>query len=620
VRRNLVLTLAAGLPLALYLRTLSCASYWLDGGEFVAAAINLDIAHPPGHPLTALYGKALSFLPLGPLPFRIALGQALAAALGTLFVFRACKIGARALGLRSASLITPIALLGAWLTALGYAIWFQAIRPEVYALQACLLFIAIERLARFQVGAARDPRPLYTAAFAVGLGLTNHHLMAFFLFPALFACAWHAARRFGYRPVWISAGLGLLALGVYLYLPLRAARHPPENLGDPRTLERIYWVVSARVYARDMGQQFPEPLSTRFAEVGVVLSQQLLSVFIPAALLGLYALLRRREGRPLGVLWLLVALPVLCIRPWLGSVRGNPDAIAYLSAGLAVAAVLASAALAVLASLLSERIASPRLWAFTCWTILLASLACQVGTRMPALDLSSFHGTDPFDEYRERVLPPRSVLVATTPQTVFRELELAATETVRPDVTLIPVPFLRYPGVADALIARSPDVRALVQSFLASERFDHPTLERLASHRPVLLELDPHTPPSSYGALLPVGLLYAVVGSRAAHAALINATALQRQVYARIYADLGNDQRETETSRQLLWLHYMDALYYTAWGQRTEAKRSLRKGAHLYPHDAQLKALAQTLDATPIGTAINVQPFLRFDVVPRAVR
>src|SRR5690348_6770306 len=74
--------LAGIVPFALYLSTLNASTYWLDSGEFVEASVNLDIAHPPGHPLTGLYGKLCSLLPFGSLALRVALGQAIAAALG----------------------------------------------------------------------------------------------------------------------------------------------------------------------------------------------------------------------------------------------------------------------------------------------------------------------------------------------------------------------------------------------------------------------------------------------------------------------------------------------------------------------------------------------------------
>jgi hypothetical protein len=53
---------------AVYAATASGHGYWLDSGEFTAAAVALDIAHPPSHPLAQLWAKPFTLLPIGPLP------------------------------------------------------------------------------------------------------------------------------------------------------------------------------------------------------------------------------------------------------------------------------------------------------------------------------------------------------------------------------------------------------------------------------------------------------------------------------------------------------------------------------------------------------------------------
>ena len=158
--------LACGLPFVAYLVTLSGHSYWLDAGEFVAVAADLGIAHPPGHPLFAVYGKLWSLLPLGALPFRIALGQALAAALAAGLLYRACLSTASALGAGRDWPAKITALACAWLWSLSFGVWFQAVRPEVYALQALVLLLAIERMVALQLDPARGTRALYAATFA----------------------------------------------------------------------------------------------------------------------------------------------------------------------------------------------------------------------------------------------------------------------------------------------------------------------------------------------------------------------------------------------------------------------------------------------------------------------
>jgi hypothetical protein len=604
--------LAATLPLAAYLCTLSGHSYWLDGGEFVAASINLDIAHPPGHPLSALYGKLWTLLPLGPLPFRVALGQAVAAALAAGLLYRACRTCVDAFGERSQVIAVPAALIGAWLPALSFAIWFQAVRPEVYALQGLVCMLAVDRLAVVQASEARDARPLYAAAFALGLGLTNHHLMAFFLFPALLWCAWTSARRArSVRPIAICALLGLLALSTYAYLPVRAAQQPPANFGAPLTFARFFWVVSSRVYARDFGDQNPQPLSERFADIGVALVENLHLAFVLAALAGLYLAWRERTSRRVGWLWLIIALTVLGVRPWLGPVRGNPDSLGYLFCGIAAVGALVSFAAAGLATLVQVRVQGNRLPSALLCACAVLAVALQVSRHGRNADLFDFSATDVIDEYRLRQLPQRTALIAATPQTVFRFLELAASEAVRPDLVLVPLPFLRYPGMPSTLMKRHPQVRVLVNDFLALDRLRSGPLVHLARRGPVMTELESHLASDSYRVLLPAGLLYAVVRPRAARDFLPRAATLQRHVYARIASGLGRQIGETETARQLLWLRYTDALYYAAIGRPDRAREALAAAELLQPRDAHVRSLRRALLAQQ--GAFDVQPFFAFD-------
>ena len=55
--------LAGGLPLIVYLCSASGYAHWLDAGEFVAAAADFGISHPPGHPLASLVLGSANLLP-----------------------------------------------------------------------------------------------------------------------------------------------------------------------------------------------------------------------------------------------------------------------------------------------------------------------------------------------------------------------------------------------------------------------------------------------------------------------------------------------------------------------------------------------------------------------------
>lgn len=611
--------LAALAALLGYLATASPGSYWLDGGELVSATIALDIIHPPGHPLTALWGKAFTLLPLGGLPFRVALGQAVAGALGMYFLCTALQRATRALEL-PAAIGGPLAVAASTAIAFCFGLWFQAVRPEVYALQALLLMIAMERMSALLESGYRDGRPLLGACVAIGLGLTNHHLMAFFFFPALaygalrvvFARRSLGAARMA-RPIALCTAAGVLCLLVYAYLPLRAASDPPLNLGSPTTLERIYWVVSAQVYAREMGEANPQPMDERYLDVLVVLVEQLGWLAVLLAFVGGYASARNAALRATGLLWLLIGGPVLLIRPWLGAVRGNPDSMGYLIAGYCAVAAFALLGVAVLLSLWEAVHARTRLARAVTVALCVVFVASQVAAQAASSSLASFAGTEAFDDARVRALPPRSVVVATTPQTVFRQLELMAVERVRPDVALMPLPFLRYPGVADGVLERTPELRALVTAYLASDRLDPKALLELARARPTLVELDTtHIEPASYGALVPDGALYRV-RDRATQASWPELLGAQEHNQQALVRELREALGDPDALRIVLWLRYTDALYFAALGQRAAAVRSLEAARALYPEDGHVLAMLEALQSSAAAGPIDVRPFLRLE-------
>src|SRR5205823_4027449 len=121
--------------------------YWLDSSEFAAAAWTLGNAHPPGHPLAALWGRLLVMLPLGSIGFRVAIGQAAAGALAVL----ATGLGAQAVAVRLGAALGAAGALGAvagLLFGFSWGLAFQSVRPEVYALNAGLVLGALALVVR----------------------------------------------------------------------------------------------------------------------------------------------------------------------------------------------------------------------------------------------------------------------------------------------------------------------------------------------------------------------------------------------------------------------------------------------------------------------------------------
>src|SRR5512147_2414648 len=177
--------IAAGVPLACWIATISLHDYWLDSGEFVAEGVELGIAHPPGHPLEALVGNLVALVPLGSLSFRVSLASALCATVATAFLFRAIDTTVRATGVTRGAVRVPLALGATWLASCAPGWWWQAVRPEVYALHAMLACVAIERVVALEARwPTSDVRPAYVGALAIGLALANHHYLAVLLLPA----------------------------------------------------------------------------------------------------------------------------------------------------------------------------------------------------------------------------------------------------------------------------------------------------------------------------------------------------------------------------------------------------------------------------------------------------
>ncbi len=611
-RRLVALALASGVPLAAYLATASAHGYWLDGGEFSAQAAGLDIAHPPGHPLAGLLGALFTLIPLGPIPLRVAVGQAICAAAAAGFLYSAIDTTVRALGVSRDRLAVPLALGGTWLVACSYAWWFQAVRPEVYALEALLVCLAIERIVALEAAwPTHDVRPLYVAALALGLGLANHHFIAFLAMPALAPTLARVYRARGSRPLMVSGGALALGVGAYVYLPVRAATDPLMNLGDPTDAARLFWVVSAKVYAQGSGLDAPQPLGERLADVVLILAENLHVVVLVLALAGLYALLRTAGARRIGVVWLLVFTVNLAARAWLKSVRNNPDVLGYMMPGIAALGALATALVAAVFGRVGQRPDGVPRTTATVVALLVAALGlAQLHHSAERASLAGLHATDDFDEERIRRLPPHAVVVAHDPQTVFRHWSAAAVEQVRPDVTIVPMPFLDYPGVVDALVQRDPDVTELLRGYRLSGELRQPDLQSLAARRPLLVELDVRVPRALYETMVPAGLYYEVVDGGATDTDVLEAAEPHREVVRRLYAHLGDDAQETETTNHLLWLHYMDAIYYAAVGAREPARYAVEQALAIAPSSRELTALALLLANPDEEGPVDVAPFL----------
>src|SRR5919112_3009683 len=228
------------LVFVLYLRTLAPTSLPYDRPDLLDVPMLqmqvcvLGMTHPTGYPSYLMLSHLFTYLPFGDCAYRVNLASATYAALAVLSVFAAGYL----LGRRVAAAAAAALAFG-----VGVTLWSQAVIAEVYTLNA--LFVALTLLALLLWRERRKDRYLLLSAFLVGLSLTNH-LTSGLLLPAslLFVALVDWRRLVDVRLVLGGAGLFLLGLAPYLYLPIRAAMDPPMEANNPTNFGRFWYVVS----------------------------------------------------------------------------------------------------------------------------------------------------------------------------------------------------------------------------------------------------------------------------------------------------------------------------------------------------------------------------------------
>ena len=281
---------AALAALVVYVRTLLPGQAFGDWGEMQTVPHVLGVAHPTGYPTYILLAWLAHLTPLGSIAFRANLLSAVLVA-GAVGVTVAILVR---LGTRPAIALGSAVAMGAVGT-----VWAAATVAEVNPLH--LLFVAL-LLHRALVWEARKrPRDLVLGAALVGLAAGNHLLTLFVApFIALFV-AWVGRAAIVARPWMLGAAVvaGLLALGVYLYIPLAAAQDPPLPYNHPVTLDAVLWLVSGAQFRGQFAFLSTDGLSEFVGSLGTlwgVLASRGTPALPVLGLLGLGVLVRRRPA------------------------------------------------------------------------------------------------------------------------------------------------------------------------------------------------------------------------------------------------------------------------------------------------------------------------------------
>lgn len=541
--------LVGAVVFALYAWTAAPGLTWLDSAELTTASITLGIAHPPGHPIPILLGKLAALLPVGDLAHRVNLASAVAGAIAAAAVAVAAERCARRVEPKGARAIGAAAGLA---FGVAGAAWMQAVRAEVYSVEAALLAAALAWLLD------GDARGAAAAAFAMGLALANHHYVTLlFMLPAAIA---------GGAAVLRASPLGALGLGAFLYLPLRAA-HDVVGWGDPDRASHFAWTVSAQAFQKSLAGTQP-PAAERALDLGTAIATDIGLVGAALALAGAYALARARAWRPL-VLLAGVALTGAAGRGLLGFDHDNPDARGYLLPAFAALCVLAAAAPALVARVF-PRFAP----AVAALTFLWPATHIALGESMRDATAAERQARAILDP-----LPPRAVAMTTYFETGFLLSGLQDLEGARPDVDVLHWNLLTHPYGAAAARRRFPELAALIDDRLARGHMPGPA----ALDRPIAVEIDPHIRLDPR--LVPAGALALLLPA----APTPDERALAEERDARAFAALAptttspKDRHAAE--RVLAWSGYVRALFFCGLNRAAAARGAIVEVARRVPPD-----------------------------------
>jgi hypothetical protein len=290
-RAPLLLSGVAGLiALAVYVRTLLPSQAFGDWGEMQTVPHVLGVAHPTGYPTYIVLSWLAHLVPLGSIAYRanllsaVLVAAALAVTASTLL-----RLGTR-----------PTIAIGAamGLGAVG-TVWAAATVAEVNPLH--LLFVAALLHRGLVWEEHRRPRDLVLGAVFLGLALGNHLLILFVAPFVLLFVLWVGRRELAASPGMLAAAAaaGVLATGIYLYIPIAAAAGPPLPYNHPVTPEAVLWLVSGAQFRGQFAFLSASGLSEFVGSTGAlwqVLASRATPVLPILGLLGLALLVRRRPA------------------------------------------------------------------------------------------------------------------------------------------------------------------------------------------------------------------------------------------------------------------------------------------------------------------------------------
>ncbi|MBU0550338.1 DUF2723 domain-containing protein [Myxococcota bacterium] len=540
-----------GLSGAFFALTALPSTHWLDTPEFAATAWRLSLSHSPGHPLHALYTRALqTLLPFGDGILRANLGSALAMAAALALFYRLL----RALNPPASPLAAVAAAL---LLGCLPAVWVSAARTEVYALQALLSLLTLTLIHRVAMG---EGWALAGLALTFGLAGSNHTLIGAALIPTALLAMGVGVRRL--RPIWMAVGMGAAGLATYAYLPLRATAGGVVGWGRPDTPRAFLDALMGREWMKLPGGAAGTPVENIERLMGYLIEQfsaPVSLIFASIFALGLLGLVRQRPWQLLGMAVALAS--IFATKLYYAFDPLNPDVGGYLIAALALLIAL---------TWMAAGATPPRWRPWSHWAFPLALLWLA-----PGFDPGGRMGQRGAERVARAFLddaPPEGVLVFSDFNANFGAWALRAVEGARPDVALIFRGQLNQPWARARLAAEHPAHAARLASGQIDARFHFEPGVQMKRLGPLRARLRP------------AGLCLALGPDRPA--------SMTRWRW------LAGAAPDIDTRRALAFLHAQHALHLQLiHAPPARGQAHLEAASALAPGDALLAEIAGGLDA-----------------------
>ena len=246
--------LTALVVFGLYLITLAPTVQYWDAPEYMAAVHGFGIPHPPGNPLFVLLAHFWGLLPLAAdYGKRINLFAAFTSACSAGLWFMITERWLQPI-VPARTVRFLVSFTGTLAGAAAFTVWNQSVVNEkVYTVSLLTITLVLWLAIRWsdQPPGARRDNFIVLIVYLLILTTANHQ-MGLLAGPAVLALVLAIDWRvmFSPRVLIASAVAVLVALTVYLILPLRAMHHPYMNEGDPQTWQALSDVLGRAQYGK----------------------------------------------------------------------------------------------------------------------------------------------------------------------------------------------------------------------------------------------------------------------------------------------------------------------------------------------------------------------------------